>query len=163
MTLDSGHTVDLTRAQMAMAGTAVLGAWVTKCNACGTCYTLPRFPVSNYIEGQPLVRPEEFDAQPLPCFCGHTFDADRNSLAYVIFAVLAIRRLAPDQFQVERHFAESTTDLGPMSEIQLEAYLRTSTLIGILPAQVVNRLQSQPEVAIQMEASVMRPAVAATA
>jgi hypothetical protein len=89
-----------------MAGPMVQGAWVTKCNACGTCYTLPRFPLSNYTEGQSLVRPNEFDAQPLPCFCGHTFGADRDSLVYVILAILAIRRLSPDEFQVERAVAE---------------------------------------------------------
>jgi hypothetical protein len=146
-----------------MVGQTISGAWVTKCNSCGTCYTLPRFPVSNYIEGQSIVRPDEFDAQPLPCFCGHTFDADRDSLVYVILGVLAIRRLSPDLFQVERHFAELATDLGPMSEIQLEAYLRTRTLIGIVPAQVIDRLQSQPEVAIKMAVSVVRAVLAATA
>ncbi|HXM94369.1 MAG TPA: hypothetical protein VOA64_08970 [Candidatus Dormibacteraeota bacterium] len=143
-----------------MARLMVQCAWVTKCNACGTCYTLPRFPVSNYIEGRPLVRPEEFDAQPLPCFCGHTFDADRNSLVYVIFAVLAVRRLGPDEFQVKRYFAESTTDLGPMSAIDLEAYLGSRSLIGILPDQVMDRLRLQPQVTIQMEASVVRTATA---
>jgi hypothetical protein len=146
-----------------MAGPMVQGAWATKCSACGTCYTLPRFPVSNYTEGQSLVRPDEFDAQPLPCFCGHTFDADRDSLMYVILAVLAIRRLSPDQFQVKRDFADGTTDLGLMSEIQLEAYLRTRALIGILPTQVIERLQSQPAVTIQMEVSVVRAASAAAA
>src|ERR1700680_1769521 len=139
-----------------MVGQTVSGAWVTKCNSCGTCYTLPRFPVSNYIEGQSIVRPYELDAQPLPCFCGHTFDADRDSLVYVILAILAIRRLSPDEFQVERDFADGTTNLGPMSEIQLEAYLRARTLIGILPAQVIDRLKSQPEVTIQMEVSVVQ-------
>jgi hypothetical protein len=146
-----------------MAGPMVQGAWVTKCNACGTCYTLPRFPLSNYTEGQSLVRPNEFDAQPLPCFCGHTFDADRDSLVYVILAILAIRRLSPDEFQVERDFADGTTNLGPMGEIQLEAYLGTRTLIGILPAQVIDRLKSQPEVTIQMEVSVVQTVSAATA
>ena len=146
-----------------MAGPTVQGAWVTKCDACGTCYTLPRFPVSNYTEGQPLVRPDEFDPQPLPCFCGRTFAADRNSLAFVIIGVLTIRRLSPDQFQVERQFAGGTTDLGTMSEIQLEAFLRSRTLIGILPAQVIYRLQTEPEVAIQMEVFVVRAALVATA
>ena len=82
---------------------------------------------------------------------------------YVILAVLAIRRLSPDQFQVKRDFADGTTDLGLMSEIQLEAYLRTRTLIGILPTQGIERLQSQPAVTIQMEASVVRAASAAAA
>ena len=146
-----------------MARPMVQGAWVTKCNACGTCYTLPRFPVSNYTEGQSLVRPDEFDAQPLPCFCGHTFDADSDSLVYVILAVLAIRRFSLDEFQVERDFAEGTTNLGPMSQIQLEGYLRTRTLIGILPAQIIDHLKSQPEITIQMEVSVVQAVSAATA
>jgi hypothetical protein len=146
-----------------MARPMVQGAWVTKCNACGTCYTLPRFPVSNYTEGQSLVRPDEFDAQPLPCFCGHTFDADSDSLVFVILAVLAIRRLSLDEFQVERDFAEGTTNLGPMSQIQLEGYLRTRTLIGILPAQIIDHLKSQPEITIQMEVSVVQAVSAATA
>jgi hypothetical protein len=81
---------------------------------------------------------------------------------YVILAVLAIRRLSPDEFQVERDFADGTTDLGPMSEIQLEAYLKTRTLISILPTQVIARLQSQPEIAIQMEVSIVRTVSAAT-
>jgi len=37
------------------------------------------------------------------------------------------------------------------------------TLIGILPAQVLRRLETQPEISVQMEVTVVRTALAAKA
>jgi hypothetical protein len=77
--------------------------------------------------------------------------------------VLIISRLFPEEFRVERDFAGSKTDLGPMTDIQLEACLKSRKLVGILPAQVLGRLETQPEISVQMEVTVVRTALAARA
>lgn len=86
---------------------------------------------------------------------------DRNSLTFVSIAELVIHRLSSDEFQVERRYAGATADLGPMSEAQLDGYLRNRSLVGIMPQQVIDRLQGTPDLSIQIVVSVLRPAVAA--
>lgn len=55
-------------------------------------------------------------------------------------ASLSIRRLSPDAFAVEQSYAGTKTDLGPMSETELWAYLNSRTLIDIIPSQVLSFL-----------------------
>ena len=141
-------------------GTA-LAVWVSSCDECGTCYTLPGLPIHNYIQGQPILRPDKFDKQALPCFCGHTFLTDRDKLSYVLLGFLIIHRIAANEFRLERDFAGVKTDLGQMTDIELEGYLRTRTLLGILPAQVLSQLESQKEISIQIQVTVVRMALAA--
>jgi hypothetical protein len=108
-----------------------------------------------------VLRPDEFDKQPFTCFCGHTFIIDRDGLSYVLLGVLTINRPSSNEFLVEQDFAGSKTDLGPITDIELEGYLKSRTLVGILPAQVLARLELQPEISVQMEVTVVRTALAA--
>lgn len=141
-------------------GTA-LAAWVSSCDECGTCYTVPGLPIHNYIQGQRILRPDEFDKQALPCFCGHTFMTDREGLSYVLLGFLIIHRVSVNEFRLEQDFAGVKTDLGLMTNIELEGYLRSRTLVGILPAQLLSRLESQPEISVQIQVTVVRMALAA--
>src|SRR5215471_18212850 len=123
-----------------MTEPTALAAWVAICEACGTAYLLPRFPLGNYTTGQPIVRPDDFDATSLACFCGQTVKVNHNSLSFVSIAELAIHRISSDEFQVKRRYAGATTDLGPMNEEQLDGHLGTRKLVGVTPQQAIDRL-----------------------
>ena len=137
-----------------------LGAWASKCEACGNFSTLPRFLVASYSAAQPKIRPQVFDWQPFICYCGNTVQVDQNSLHFITIAELAIRRLSADRFQVERLFAGVKTDLRPMSEANLEAYLRNRGLVDVTPEQVMHHLEDSGEASIRMVASIERGAAA---
>ena len=137
-----------------------LAAWVAKCEACGTVYPLPRFPIGSYVAGQAIIRPDDFGSANIPCFCGRTIKTDRNGLVFVRIAGLSIRRTSSGDFQVKQRFGGATTDLGPMSETQLRAYLGNRSLVGLLPEQVLERLAGTGDLAVQMVVSIVRPAVA---
>lgn len=143
-----------------MTEPTALGAWVAKCEACGTVYPLPRFPTAEYATSQPLIRPDDFDSASIPCFCGQVVSVDRNSLTFVGIVNVEIHRVSPDEFQVERHYAGAKTDLGPMSDVQLERFLGTHNLVGVLPTQVIQRLKGSADVSIQIVVAVVRPALA---
>jgi hypothetical protein len=55
------------------------------------------------------------------------------------------------------------TDRGPMSDVQLDVYLRSCNLVGVTPEQVIQPLDGAADVSIQMVVSIVRPALAATA
>ena len=59
-----------------------------------------------------------------------------NALMFGTMHLLSIQRLSPDAFSVEQNYAGAKTDLGPMSEVELWAYLNSRTLIDIIPSQV---------------------------
>ena len=54
------------------------------------------------------------------------------------------------------------TDSGPMSDVQLDVYLRSCNLVGVTPEQVIQPLDGTADVSIQMVVSIVRPALAAT-
>ena len=137
----------------------VRGAWVGKCPACGTCCYFPKFPATDY-EGQRLVRPHNFDSVSVRCVCGRRFQTDSNGLTFVTCASLSIQRLSSDEFGVAQSYAGTKTDLGPMSETELWAYLNSRTLIDIIPSQVLTFLSGCNALDMDMVLSVVRPPVA---
>jgi hypothetical protein len=70
---------------------------------------------------------------------------------------LSIQRLSPDTFQVVQSYAETATDLGPMSETELWAYLNSRTLIDIIPSQVLTFLSRCDALDMDMVLSVLCP------
>jgi hypothetical protein len=54
------------------------------------------------------------------------------------------------------------TDRSPMSDVQLDVYLRSYNLVGVTPEQVIQPLDGAADVSIQMVVSIVRPALAAT-
>ncbi len=137
----------------------VRGAWVGKCPACGTCCYFPKFPATDYA-GQRLVRSHNFDSVSVRCVCGRRFQTDSNGLTFVTCASLSIQRLSSDQFAVAQSYAGTKTDLGPMSETELWAYLNSHTLIDIIPSQVLTFLSGCNALDMDMVLSVVRPPVA---
>lgn len=137
----------------------VRGAWVGKCPGCGTCCFFPRIPATEYA-GQQVVRPGKFDSVSIPCSCGRRFEVDSNALMFATIASLSIERLSPEAFAVTRSYAGIKTDLGPMSETELWAYLNSHTLIDIIPSQVLTFLNVSKALDMDMILSVVRPAVA---
>jgi hypothetical protein len=137
-----------------------LGAWASKCEACGNFSTLPGFPITPYSAAHSKIRPQAFDRQAFVCYCGNTVHVDQDSLDFIFIAELAIRRLSADRFQVERHFAGRKTDLGPMSEANLEAYLKNRGLVDVMPEQVMHHLEDSGEAWIRMAASIESGAAA---
>jgi hypothetical protein len=137
----------------------VRGAWVGKCPVCGTCCYFPKFPATDYA-GQRLVRPHNFDSVFVRCVCGRRFQTDSNGLTFVTCASLSIQRLSSDQFVVAQSYAGTKTDLGPMSETELWAYLNSRTLIDIIPSQVLTFLSGCNALDMDMVLSVVRPPVA---
>jgi hypothetical protein len=137
----------------------VRGAWVGKCPVCGTCCYFPKFPATDYA-GQRLVRPHNFDSVFVRCVCGRRFQTDSNGLTFVTCASLSIQRLSSDQFAVAQSYAGTKTDLGPMSETELWAYLNSRTLIDIIPSQVLTFLSGCNALDMDMVLSVVRPPVA---
>lgn len=79
---------------------------------------------------------------------------------FVTIASLSIQRLSPDAFAVEQSSAGTKTDLGPMSETELWAYLNSRTLIDIIPSQVLTFLNASKAVDMDMILSVVCPPVA---
>jgi len=75
-------------------------------------------------------------------------------------ASLSIRRLSPGAFAVEQSFAGTKTNLGPMSETELWAYLKSRTLIDIIPSQILTFLNVANVLDIDLILSVVRPSVA---
>ena len=75
-------------------------------------------------------------------------------------ASLSIQRLSPDAFAVEQSYAGSKKDLGPMTEVELWAYLNSRTLIDIIPSQVVTFLNASNAFDMDMILSVVRPPLA---
>src|SRR5438445_6917444 len=69
--------------------------------------------------------------------CGHRFQIDHNALMFGTIASLSIQRLSPDAFSVEQSYAGTKTDLGPMTEAELWAYLT------ILSGSVISNSWSQ--------------------
>src|SRR6202049_1544863 len=137
----------------------VRGGWVEKCPACGTCRFFPTFPATDYA-GQQVVRPGRFNSVSVSCSCGRRFQTDSNALMFVTIASLSIQRLSPDAFAVEQSSAGTKTDLGPMSETELWAYLNSRTLIDIIPSQVLTFLNVGNALEMDMVLSVVRPPVA---
>jgi hypothetical protein len=137
----------------------VRGAWVGKCPGCGTCCFFPRLPATDYA-GQRVVRPGKFDSVSVPCSCGRRFEADSNALMFATIASLSIERLSPDAFAVKQSYAGIKTDLGPMSETELWAYLNSRTLIDIIPSQVLTFLNVSNALDMDTILSVVRPPVA---
>jgi hypothetical protein len=137
----------------------VRGAWVGKCPACGTCCYFPKFPATDYA-GQRVVRPLNFDSVSIPCVCGHRFQTDSNGLTFVTCASLSIKRLSSDEFAVAQSYARTKTDLGPMSETELWAYLNSRTLIDIIPSQVLTFLSGCNALDMDMVLSVVRSPLA---
>jgi hypothetical protein len=137
----------------------VRGAWVGKCPACGTCCFFPRFPATDYA-GQQVVRLGKFNTVSVPCSCGRRFQTDGDDLMFVTIASLSIQRLSPDAFAVEQSCAGTKTNLGPMSETELWAYLNSRTLIDIIPSQVFTFLNVCNALDMDMVVSVVRPPVA---
>ena len=140
----------------------VRGAWVGKCPACGTCCFFLRFPATDYA-GQQVVRPGKFDSVSVRCSCGRRFQTDRDDLMFVTIASLSIQRLSPDAFAVEQSYAGTKTNLGPMGEMELWAYLNSRTLIDIIPSQVLTFLNVSNALDMDMVLSVVRPPVADSA
>jgi hypothetical protein len=136
----------------------VRGAWVGKCPACGTCCYFPKFPAIDYA-GQRVVRPQNFDSVSVPCVCGRRFQTDSNGLTFITVASLSIRRSSSDEFSVAQSYAGTKTDLGPMSETELWAYLNSRTLIDIIPSQVLTFLSGCNALDMDMLLSVVRPSV----
>jgi len=137
----------------------VRGAWVGKCPACGTCCFFSRFPPTDYA-GQQVVRLGKFNSVSVPCSCGRRFQTDGDDLLFVTIASLSIQRSSPDSFAVEQSYAGTKTDLGPMSETELWAYLNSRTLIDIIPSQVLTFLNVGNALDMDMVLSVVRPAAA---
>jgi hypothetical protein len=75
-------------------------------------------------------------------------------------ASMSIQRLSPDAFAVEQNYAGIKTDLGPMSEMELWAYLNSRTLIDIIPSQVLTFLNVSKALDLDMILSVVRPPAA---
>ena len=142
-----------------MTTPTVRGAWVGKCPACGTCCYFPKFPATDYA-GQRLVRPHNFDSVSGRCVCGRRFQTDSNGLTFVTCASLSIQPLSSDQFAVAQSYAGTKTDLGPMSETELWAYLNSRTLIHVIPSQVLTFLSGCNALDMDMVLSVVRPPVA---
>lgn len=118
---------------------SIRGAWVGKCPRCGTCCLFPRLPATDYA-GQRVVRPGKFSSLSVPCACGRRFLSDGDNLMFVTIASLSIQRVSPDVFAVEESFGAVKTELEPVSETELWAYLNSRTLIDIIPSQVVTFL-----------------------
>src|ERR1019366_2747086 len=137
----------------------VRGAWVGKCPACGTCCCFPKLPATDYA-GQQVVRPQNFDLVSIRCSCGRRFQTDSNGLTFVTVASLSIQRSSSDAFAVAQSYAGTKTDLGPMSETDLWAYLNSRTLIDIIPSQVLTFLSGCNALDMDMVLSVVRPPVA---
>ena len=137
----------------------VRGAWVGKCPACGTCCHFPKLPATDYA-GQQVVRPQQFDLVSVPCSCGRRFQIDSDGLTFVTVASLSIQRSSSDEFAVAQSYAGTKTDLGPMSETELWAYLNSRTLIDIIPSQVLTFLSGCNALDMDMVLSVVRPPVA---
>jgi hypothetical protein len=133
---------------------SIRGAWVGKCPQCGTCCLFPRLPATDYA-GQRVVRPGKFSSLSVPCACGRRFLTDGDNLIFVTIASLSIQRLSPDAFAVEQSFGGVKTDLGPMSETELWAYLNSRTLIDIIPSQVVTFLNVSNALDMDMILSVV--------
>ena len=79
---------------------------------------------------------------------------------FATIASLSIERLSPDAFAVEQNYAGIKTNLGPMSEMDLWAYLNSLTLIDIIPSQVLTLLNVSNALDMDMILSVVRPPVA---
>jgi hypothetical protein len=116
-------------------------------------------PATEYV-GQQLVRPGKFNSVSVPCSCGRRFQTDIDALMFGTIASLSIQRLSTDTFAVEQNYAGAKTDLGPMSEMELWAYLNSHTLIDIIPSQVLTFLNVSKALDMDMILSVVRPAVA---
>ena len=142
-----------------MTAPTVRGAWVGKCPGCGTCCSFSKLPATDYA-GQQVVRPQNFDSVSVPCVCGRRFETDSNGLMFVTFALLSIQRLSSDEFAVTQSYAGTKSDLGPMSETELWAYLNLRTLIDIIPSQVLTFLSGCNALDIEMVLSVVRSPVA---
>ena len=137
----------------------VRGAWVGKCPGCGTCCFFQRLPATDYA-GQRVVRPGKFGSVSVPCSCGRRFEVDSNALMFATIASLSIERLSPEAFAVTQNYAGIKTDLGPMSETELWAYLNSRTLIDIIPSQVLTFLNVSNALDMDMILSVVRPPIA---
>ena len=137
---------------------AVRGAWVGKCPACGTCCFFPKFPPTDYA-GQHIVRLGKFDLVSVRCPCGKRFPVSGDDLQFVTVTSLSIQRLAPDSFAVEQSHEGMKKNLGPMSETVLWAYLNSRTLIDIIPSQVFTFLNSANALDLDMVLAVLRPEV----
>jgi len=137
----------------------VHGAWVGKCPECGTCCYFPTLPAAGYA-GQRVVRPQNFNFVSVRCVCGSRFGTDSDGLTFVTCASLSIERLSPDCFAVAQAYAGTETNLGPMSEIELWTYLKSRTLIDIVPSQVLMFLNSCKVLDMDTVLSVVRPPVA---
>ena len=137
----------------------VRGAWVGKCPRCGTCCFFTGLPATDYV-GQQVVRPGKFNSVSVPCSCGRRFQTDGDYLLFVTIASLSIQRSSTDAFAVEQSYAGAKTDLGPMSEMELWAYLNSRTLIDIIPSQVLTFLNVAKALDMDMILSVVRPPLA---
>ena len=78
---------------------------------------------------------------------------------FATIASLSIERLSPDAFAVKQSYAGIKTDLGPMSETELWAYLNSRTLIDIIPSQVLTFLNVSNALDMDTILSVVRPPV----
>lgn len=134
------------------------GAWVATCPACRNCYILPGLPATQY-SGGPVVRPGSFNTT-IPCYCGQNIAVDQNSLCYITIATLGIRANSDRTFQMEQHYVGRTNELGPMTDQQLEAYLDSRTLVGVIPSQIISNLKRHHAIHTHMLISIVAPAVA---
>jgi len=75
-------------------------------------------------------------------------------------ASLSIQRSSTDAFAVEQSYAGAKTDLGPMSEMELWAYLNSRTLIDIIPSRLLTLLNVAKALDMDMILSVVRPPLA---
>jgi hypothetical protein len=73
---------------------------------------------------------------------------------------ITYEKLSPDAFAVEQGSAGIKTELGPMSETELWAYLNSRTLIDIIPSPVLTFLNVCNALDMDMVLSVVRPPVA---
>jgi hypothetical protein len=81
---------------------------------------------------------------------------------FVTIASLSIQLASPDSFKVEQSYAGIKNDLGEMSETDLWAYLNATTLIDVVPSQVLTFLSVAKAIDMDMVLAVIRPAAASS-
>jgi len=139
----------------------VRGAWVRKCPTCGTCCSFSKFPAAGYA-GQQVVRVTQFNPVSVACSCGRRSQTYEEDLMFVTIASLSIQLASSDSFKVEQSYAGIKNDLGEMSETDLWAFLNTTTLIDVVPSQVLTFLSVAKAIDMDMVLAVIRPPAASS-
>lgn len=81
---------------------------------------------------------------------------------FVTIASLSIQLASSDSFKVEQSYAGIKNDLGEMSETDLWAFLNTTTLIDVVPSQVLTFLSVAKAIDMDMVLAVIRPPAASS-